>query len=504
MYAKILGVNKLAEYEKNYEMALRRTYGSTVPSDPLPPTFGGKMNLIKVALNPAGFNVVEHILCALAHDFPTLEYSPFLPACLVLLAHHMRNEDELLGAIVCILKRSLGRDGSASPMSPITPNSNSPLEEWHYFPTYRKGVKLMLRAFGNLLYKTNKKLHAHLIRLHDKAPDPVWAGWLTGLLIEVLPQPVLWRFLDCFVLEGYRALFRFTIAALQVQRDAVLQQTELQGVIPLFHWQHPALASVAAICKAADAVDAAQTETRKLQEHHQSLSAISDNDIAETQFRFQRGLPKIVGNAEKHSSGSTVLKDMHWIALWSWIPPSKRVEALELVFTTREHGTHTNNLFNRAADRAPLIILVETTEGAVFGAYLSHPFPGPGENRGEWYGNGETFLFTLEPSAKLFAWVGRTYQIEDNPDNGELADPTVPRITNAPTAQYIRDRASMFIMISRKEIHIGGGGGGVGLILNETLTGGETGMCQTFENQLLTGTKKRYFDCHVVEVFAFN
>ncbi|KAI8816294.1 uncharacterized protein EV422DRAFT_546182 [Fimicolochytrium jonesii] len=71
---------------------------------------------------------------------------------------------------------------------------------------------------------------------------------------------------------------------------------------------------------------------------------------------------------------------------------------------------------------------------------------------------------------------------------------------------YLRDRASMFVMVANKAIHIGGGGAHTGLYINPTLTAGETGPCQTFENAPLTGGGKEGmgFECHVVEVFAFN
>ncbi|KAI8913120.1 hypothetical protein DFJ77DRAFT_431823, partial [Powellomyces hirtus] len=389
MYGRLLKLEALAEYEKNYEVALSRTHGAVIPADPLAPAFGGRSHRSSLALNAKGTAIVNHVLCIISHDFPNLEFCPFVPACVALLAHHMRTEDELLGATVAIVKRSMSREKGLNSTSTAAAGGKGS-DEWAFFPTYRKGTKFMLRAFGNMLHQSNKKLHFKLTELHDTSPDPVWAPWLTNLFIDVLPQPALWRLLDCFLIEGYKALFRFGIGMLLAQREQLMQQTDLAGVRALVNPDSPAFNPIAPLCKAADGVSVNRADIRKLQDHHKTLAGIStSDDIHEAHYRYQRGMPKIMARGKDEETLSSVLSDEHWIALWSWIPPAKRVEGLELLFTTKEHGSHITNLFNRSEDRFPLILVMSTTEGAVFGAYLSHPWPAPDEKKGEWYGNGE-------------------------------------------------------------------------------------------------------------------
>ncbi|KAI9099920.1 hypothetical protein DFS34DRAFT_616476 [Phlyctochytrium arcticum] len=387
MYARILRVDKLADYEKHYELALIRTHGKVIPAEPLAPSFGGRTHRHDLALNSKGVVVMDHILCILAHDFPNLEFCPFVPACVALLAHHMRDADELLGAAVSIIKKSMAKvpSSSTSQLGASDPKSM----DWAFFPTYRKGVKYLFRAYGNLLHRTNRKVHQVLVEGHKDSPDPIWARWLTSMLIDVLPLPALWRMLDCFVLEGYRALLRFGIGVVIANKDALMKASDMASINAIINSENPLFIAVAPICKAAEGINATRADTVKLQDHHNTLAKLShSDDIHQPQYRFQRGMPKIVGAAMESESVSSILSDEHWIALWSWIPPSKRVEGLELLFTTKEHGTHVNNMFRRTEERAPLILLVESTEGAVFGAYLSHQFPAPGERTDEWYGNG--------------------------------------------------------------------------------------------------------------------
>ncbi|KAJ1547573.1 hypothetical protein HK405_005501 [Cladochytrium tenue] len=80
-------------------------------------------------------------------------------------------------------------------------------------------------------------------------------------------------------------------------------------------------------------------------------------------------------------------------------------------------------------------------------------------------------------------------------------------------AAHIRDRASLFILATRHDITVGGGGDSMGLWLNEDLSFGTTGRCLTFENEPLTGAPRtaaaaaggaRSFSCVAVEVYAFS
>jgi hypothetical protein len=56
-----------------------------------------------------------------------------------------------------------------------------------------------------------------------------------------------------------------------------------------------------------------------------------------------------------------------------------------------------------------MLLVVKSTKGMVFGAFLSTPFPNPipaDSRKGRYQGTGETFVFTLEPMARMCPWVG--------------------------------------------------------------------------------------------------
>lgn len=118
----------------------------------------------------------------------------------------------------------------------------------------------------------------------------------------------------------------------------------------------------------------------------------------------------------------------------------------------------------------------------IFGAYCSAAWSKRYENSlkaGQYFGNGETFLFTLAPYTAKYEWVGK------NRDPSELS--------------YSQQ---MFMSATNNSFTIGAGGG-IGLYVGENLAGGETNRCETFDNEPLTSSGEPYFDISVVEVITF-
>merc|ERR1712000_136057 len=52
------------------------------------------------------------------------------------------------------------------------------------------------------------------------------------------------------------------------------------------------------------------------------------------------------------------------------------------------------------------VMLVEDSWGYVFGAFVSSPWSDL-TNGSNWFGNGETFVFTFEPSFQSFRWTSK-------------------------------------------------------------------------------------------------
>ncbi|KAJ3225683.1 hypothetical protein HK099_006404 [Clydaea vesicula] len=416
VYSKLLKIDKLEDYEKNYEAGLVRTYGVRIPQNPVVPTFGGRPHRDDSALNAAGSNIVEHVLCILCNDFPNLEYCPFLPPLASLLAHHLRSPDELLGAMVSVVKSSL--------------NKAPGQDKWTYLPTFsviiRKDHRLMQTSFENFLQKKNSKVSKKIQEIIS-TEERLTERWMTDFFIPILPQELIWRILDCFILEGYKSLFRFAISLIELQQKKILMSNTKADLESCFLKTVFSEISIDKTCSIAGTYSISEKYASELTKN----KIISIEDIHESSLKYQRGLPKL-------KDYSKVLIEMHWMVLWSWIPHRYRVDEVELIFTTSDNGYNIGTMYEMTKHKKHMILVVETMEGQIFGAFISGGW-GIEENmqRGQLYcGDGETFLFTIEPYGKLYPWVAaNNSDVEVTKDN------------------------SLFILATKNDLSIGGGGG---------------------------------------------
>lgn len=439
-------------------MGLQRTYGSQIPLEPVPPTFGGRLYRGKLALTIKGQNVFEHILCIILHDFPNLEYCPFIPPLCALVCHHAETADDALGMMVALVKSSIGRNI-------VTESKNKTDDErWAYFPVLRKDYKYMTRAFYHLLQKNSTKLYKFLFDLQSTDPEPLWMRWFTDIFLDVLPMPVVFRILDNYFLEGYKALFRFGYALLKVQQDKILKCPDVNSIFGSYSISPPDFQD---LFKVGFGLTIKRPEITKegLLSKHNAIAPIveSMDDMVETHLRYQRMNPKL-------RQASSILTEEMWIALWSWIPPKLRSSELELIYSTTKDGYHLMNLFGKVKGHWPTLLLIETMDKAVFGAYVSKPWPLDSDAMSSFSGNGtstvfrlknyssvlidfgvgigETFLFTLCPYAKAYYWVGMMPPLREAGKEEE----------EAKFEEHVRDKASFFIRTTKQDITIGGGG----------------------------------------------
>ena len=125
-------------------------------------------------------------------------------------------------------------------------------------------------------------------------------------------------------------------------------------------------------------------------------------------------------------------------SLRSEIPTRFSLSPLHLAFTTDIDGYSLKTLFQRCEYLSPTVMFVKTTGGHVFGAYLSNPWAERKACR--YFGNGESFVFTLHPSFNVYSWVGLASdrpaphtpgQAEGDPGPGADADaPGLPALSS--------------------------------------------------------------------------
>jgi hypothetical protein len=187
----------------------------------------------------------------------------------------------------------------------------------------------------------NRKLHAHIISLHQSANKPAWARWLSDLYVDIIPQAALWRLLDLYIVNGWRALFQLGLTLLTKFSKDILRLETLPDFESFFHADSHIYSDSPTVLQ--QIFDASlklnvHFDIGKNIEHHPTLANLSNEDLTVTPTqRFQRGLPKFInslmgsskvepaeGSTQKLEkidllATSTVIQSDYWIALWSWM-----------------------------------------------------------------------------------------------------------------------------------------------------------------------------------------
>jgi hypothetical protein len=163
--------------------------------------------------------------------------------------------------------------------------------------------------------------------------------------------------------------------------------------------------------------------------------------------------------------------------IWNWIPQRLTVHQPSLLFTTRVNGTSVNTLFGVLNDLEYSLIIIKTFQNEIFGAFCSGLWEERKNNKQNYFGNGETFLFSLVPQKNLYRWIG-TKKCKKTTSNQEF-----------------------FIRVDRNKIVIGGGSQD-GLAINSNLTEGTTNRCDTFDNEPLCSMSN--FQIDILEVIGFG
>ncbi|XP_046818705.1 oxidation resistance protein 1 isoform X7 [Vespa crabro] len=179
-------------------------------------------------------------------------------------------------------------------------------------------------------------------------------------------------------------------------------------------------------------------------------SAVSlDNDII---------VPDLVGTTE-------ILSDEHREHLCRHLPARAEGYFWTLVFSTSQHGFSLNSMYRKMGKiESPILLVIEDTEGNVFGALTSCAL----HVSDHFYGTGESLLFRFTPRFQAFNWTG---------DN------------------------LYFIKGNNESLAIGAGDGKFGLWLDGDLYQGRTQTCRTYGNEPLAPHED--FVVKTLECWAF-
>jgi hypothetical protein len=169
----------------------------------------------------------------------------------------------------------------------------------------------------------------------------------------------------------------------------------------------------------------------------------------------------------KLSHDSAIVSISQFQDLASWLPSSVQTKKFVLKYSLQRDGASLATLLSLCHDSASdcfsSLIIIEDSWGYIFGGYVASAL----ENSRSYYGNGESFVFSLTPTPKIYHSDGSN---------------------------------DLFVLSSVDQLLMGGGGDGFAFQLDDELNTGVSNRSDTFRNPQLASNE--FFKCLNVEVWT--
>jgi hypothetical protein len=169
----------------------------------------------------------------------------------------------------------------------------------------------------------------------------------------------------------------------------------------------------------------------------------------------------------KLNETSEILTERQLRELHSHLPYYQQFKNLKLLYSTKRNGILLNTLYHRAEDAKNYILLIKTTDGDVFGTYISENL----HKHHRFYGTGECFLFTYFTTERIHVF----------PSTGHN--------------EY-------FIFTNDEMLAFGCSDKNFGLNIDGELLTGYSRRTDTYKNPPLSSTE--YFYINVLELWTFD
>lgn len=175
----------------------------------------------------------------------------------------------------------------------------------------------------------------------------------------------------------------------------------------------------------------------------------------------------------RFSQQSSILSLEQMTSLVHLLPEAKQTKDWQLAYGLRTHGACLQTLLatcirhtsTGAVSQLPCVLLIEDSWGYVFGGYISPTL----QDKKTYYGNGESFVFTVLPTLTAYHWTGKN---------------------------------NLFAISHEGCLGLGGGGDGYAIQIDDELDTGVSCRSETFDNPTLSSNE--FFKCLNVEVWLLD
>jgi hypothetical protein len=276
-----------------------------------------------------------------------------------------------------------------------------------------------------LVQKNNKNFYDSLLAI-NALDDQYLDIFFTKLFVDVLPEDSVKKLMDIFLYEGIKTIYRFSVSFLFLSSTTVNPDSFKSGDAywaALLQNKTNKCPSFYDLCNFANDIGKgflskkcvpARATIGKMEnaarifltaELGTALKAVLSHPYSETDEVTTTSNSKLVPLAHDLHLKSQLLDTEMSKTLQSYFEKSVNLEGFELMFATHADGWHLGTLYQRIEKLSPCVLLIQSTEGAVFGAFLSTevtPSPNP-------KGDGRCFIFRLNgPNPVCHRWSSAT------------------------------------------------------------------------------------------------
>lgn len=475
----------------------------------------------RYCLNKAGLNSVKKILLCLGKYFPNMNFCPILPELVSLILHFSEDEAECFHSVSRLICY------------------NDPNKRYidQTFLTYRASCM----TFGDLANRCCRGIRKLIASSHQNLFE-FYSDWIMWIFLD-LPFTYAIRVMDCYLLEGYKVLYRVALTLLSLYKVSV--SSRVADVEDFRTDMKRFVENIARHCSAEKLLEKAFTIQMATRRELNLLFNANKNSLMQKGVSIHQKRQS-VETVDFNNFTSSVVTSTGMRVIWAWIPERFALFSPIRLFNSAEHGRSLVSFYSHVEGHEPAVLIVKTMDEEVFGAFLSTDVIERRKHEAEglkYFGTGECFVFTLRPNMERYQQpmvniMTRRPPPQQVPTNSSMSaevlssicstsgpavttasltcpagtpqDPSYltipftapsggsmsPKVPKRPKAQD----ASMFIAGSDTQLIIGGDGG-FALCLQDDLEGGFSESCDTFNSGPLC---KGYFKIQAMEVWGIQ
>lgn len=417
----------------------------------------------KKSIPDYGVKALTGVLCVI-HQVLGIEFCPPLPDIAAILLSHMP-ESYVFATI-----REMIDDTS------------------HFLPVSQRDYYAWCKTYAFFV----EKMFPYHYKLMKKCGvlDPTTGGLdpiFKRFFVTLLKREDLLRFMDVFVIEGGKAIFRLGLSMLHLMPKKAI------GSLPITDsstwWSEIRR-------RTHDRTFSFQAHLQLMFPKFETISKrYPRRSLLGRMNRFHEIwaleiMPMLIDETSPKplgitsTSGCVIAKQANVrVNLAKWLPLSLQSTKLDLIYSTEKHGRSFVSFYNECHKTKNTVLLVEAINGnnsSTVGMFASHAWAINHHS----IGDGNCFLFRIDPIPKCWYWTPDVHASTNLHDLESLAV----------REQFMIARSDFIAMGANRE-------GTNGLRLDSDLSKGESHSAAGFDNESLAGQHHKTFDVGIVEVY---